>query len=270
MILVSITAGAYLAAPGAFSLWPLLETLAASAVLASSASALNQVLEAKVDARMHRTAGRPIPTGRVNAGPVLAVGLVTAVLAIAYLVLRVEPLAGLLGAATWGGYVFVYTPLKVRTRAATLIGAIPGALPTCIGWAAATGRLDGGAWLLFGVLFLWQIPHFLGIAWMHQEDYDRGGIAIMTLQDRSGRRTALAMLVYAIATMVVSLLPPLARTDDAVYLVVATALGLAYIVSGMRFARAPSRATARGVLLTSVLYLPAILGALVWSHFPGL
>ncbi len=270
MILVSVTAGAFLASPEAFAFLALLETLVATAVLASSASALNQVFEAAVDARMVRTAGRPIPTGRVQPAPVLALGFLSAVVSVAYLALRVYPVAALLGAATWAGYVFIYTPLKVRSPLATLIGAVPGALPTCIGWAAVNGTLDRGAWLLFALLFFWQIPHFLGIAWMYSEDYERGGIRIMTMHDATGRRTALAMVLYGVATMVSSLLPPLARADDLLYLAIATVLGLAYLASGVRFGLEPSKLTARGVLLVSVLYLPAVLGALVWSHVSGL
>lgn len=266
MVLITAAAGAYLAAPGTLSPLGLVETLVATGILASSASALNQVIESDADARMRRTAHRPIPSGRIERAPVAVAATISAMVATLWLAWRVNPLAAGLGLATWALYLFVYTPMKSRTPLATLVGAVPGALPPMMGWAAVTGRLEPGAWALFALLFCWQVPHFLGIAWMYRKDYERGGMPVLPVTDRQGGSTSLWMSVFAVATGAASLLAP-GGGDSLPYLAVASILGLGYLGSCIGFARKRDLVAARGVLLASVVYLPVVLAAMILNRF---
>ena len=269
MVLITTAAGAYMAAPAAFSPGLLVGTLVATALLASAASALNQVFEADSDALMARTANRPLADGRLEKGPVISASLAATVLSLAYLGLWVNLLTAVLGAATWGAYLFVYTPMKRRTPFSTLVGAVPGALPPLMGWAAVSGSLESGAWVLFGLLFLWQIPHFLAIAWMYREDYAKGGIPVLPVVDKSGLWTAVFMASFTIATLAMTLVPLRLGVGSNLYAAVAWLLGLGFLAPGIVFAIRRSRESARRVLLASVLYLPAMLMAMVLSYLPG-
>ncbi len=252
-------AAAPMGAAGALLFWALLGT----ALLASGASVLNQVLEREWDARMRRTAGRPVPSGRVDPDGALAFGVGLVILGLVTLLTQVNGVTAGLGALTVVGYVFVYTPMKRWTSLSTVVGAVPGAIPPMMGWTAARGEIELGAWALFGLLFFWQMPHFLAIAWMYRDDYARGGFRMLTVEDPDGRRTAQQMILWGAALIPVSLLPTALHLAGALYFFAALALGLGYLACSLLFARDTSVPAARRLLLASVLYLPAVLGAMV-------
>ncbi len=268
MVLITTAAGAYMAAPATFSPLLVFGTLIATGCLAGAASAINQVLEAESDALMVRTAHRPLAEGRLEKGPVLLASLGATALALAYLALRVNLLTAALGAITWASYLFIYTPMKKHSPLSTLAGAVPGAVPPLMGWAATAGRLEPAAWVLFGLLFLWQIPHFLAIAWMYREDYERGGIPVLPVIDRRGVVTAWCMVLFTVATLAVSLLPSLLGVGGATYSVLALLFGAAFLMPTIGFAGRRTRVWARRVLLASVVYLPAVMIAMVWTYLP--
>ena len=264
MVVVTAAAGFLLAGPPAglsrSTGWVLLvSTLAGTGLLAAGSAALNQLFERETDSRMRRTANRPLPTGRIGPEAALAFAFGLVLLGLVVLLALTNLLTASLGALTVAGYVFVYTPMKRLTSLATVVGAVPGALPPMMGWAAARGELGLGAWALFGLLFFWQMPHFLAIAWMYREDYAQGGFPMLTVRDPEGRATALQMILWGAALVPVSLLPSVLGMTDRVYFFGALALGIAYLLPCLRFARAISKAAARQILLVSVLYLPAIL-----------
>lgn len=244
----------------------LFSALLGTALLASGASALNQVIERDRDARMRRTAERPVPSGRVHPDGALAFAVGLVISGLAVLIAGTNSLTAGLGALTVAGYAFVYTPLKPLTSLSTIIGAVPGALPPMMGWAAARGAVEPGAWALFGLLFVWQLPHFLAIAWMYREDYGRGGFPMLTVADTDGRRTALQVLLWSAALLPVSLLPSILGLAGLVYFVLALALGGLLFVPVVRFAKARTSLTARALLLASVMYLPVVLLALVFDR----
>jgi protoheme IX farnesyltransferase len=270
MVLVTVAAGAFLAAPRSVDPLLLLETLLASGLLASAASAWNQAIEAREDARMARTAGRPVAAGRFDRGRVIVVSAVAALGAIVHLALRANALAAAIGALTILSYLFLYTPLKKRTPWATAVGAVPGALPPMIGWAAASGTLGAGAWVLFGIVFLWQLPHFMAIAWMYREDYERGGFVVLPSRDPSGLLTSLTMVVPALLLVALTTLSPALGFGSTVTVVGGLIAGLAFLAACILFWRRRASGPARLVLLASVLYLPAVLAAVLIDQLPGL
>jgi heme o synthase len=231
--------------------------LAGTALVAAGASVLNQVMERDTDALMLRTRDRPVPSGRV--GPAQAAAFGAALTAAGLLVLLglAGPLAAAVASATWALYLLVYTPLKLRTPLATLVGAVPGALPPVIGWAAARGRLDAGAFILFAVLFLWQVPHFLAIAWLYRDDYARARFPMLPVIDREGSFTGRQAVVHSLALLLVSLAPVAAGLAGPVYLGGALLLGMGLTLSALRLARARDLVSARGLFVASLLYLPA-------------
>lgn len=263
LVLVTTLAGLYLASPDGVPGWILIHTLVGTALVAGGAAALNQVWERRTDALMRRTSTRPVPAGRLRATEGATFGLVLSAIGLVQLALGVNGIAAAVAAATLVSYVLVYTPLKTRTSLATLVGAIPGALPPVIGWAAATGDISLPSLVLFGIVFFWQMPHFLAIAWMYRDDYARAGIPMLPVLEPDGRRTGQQALVYAAALWPVSLLPPVAGVGGVPYLAVATVLGLLFIWLAARFARVRSLATARTLFLFSITYLPLLLAALV-------
>jgi protoheme IX farnesyltransferase len=269
MVLVTVAAGAYLAAPGHLSPLLLIETLLATGLLASAASAWNQAIEAREDARMMRTAGRPIAAGRLDRGRVIAVSAASALGAVVHLALRTNLLAAAIGALTLLSYLFVYTPLKKRTPWATVVGAVPGALPPMIGWAAASGRLDLGAWILFLIVFLWQLPHFMAIAWIYREDYERGGFAVLPTRDAGGGRTSVAMVTPVLLLIALTTVAPTLGLGARVTLAGGVLAGIGFLLACIGFWRRRETGPARAVLLASVLYLPAILAAVLIDHLPG-
>ncbi|MDX1643235.1 MAG: heme o synthase [Thermoanaerobaculia bacterium] len=263
MVMVTVGIGALLASEGGPPVALLVHVVLGTAMVSGGASALNQILEREVDRRMRRTADRPLPAGRMRSevawgfsGALVAVGLL-------YLELAVNGLTALLGLAALVSYVAIYTPLKRASSLATLVGAVPGAIPPMMGWAALTGGLEAGAWALFGILFLWQLPHFLAIAWLCREDYGVAGFPMLPVTDHDGRRTGRQMVLYSLALMPVSLVPTLLGLTGRAYLVGAAILGALLVVFALNFLVSPSRAAARRVMLYSVVYLPAVLAVMV-------
>jgi len=237
--------------------------------MASGTAALNQWFEREADRYMRRTAHRPLPAGRLPATRALWFGIVLSLAGFVELWLGANRLAGLIGAFTLAVYLFCYTPLKQRTWWFTTVGAIPGALPPIIGYAAAAGTLTREAWVLGAILFLWQFPHFYAIAWMYKDDYARAGIRMLPVVEPDCRSTARQILLYGMALIPVSLTPALMGMSGKVYGLGALLLGLWFLYSGVRVALERTKVRARRVLLTSVVYLPLIYGLMLLDR-PGL
>ena len=258
MVVFTALVGYVTASSGAA--WNLLlaAALAGTGLVAAGASVLNQVMERDTDALMLRTRTRPLPAGRIGPGEARAFGVLLTLSGLATLLWLSGPLAAAVAGATWASYLFAYTPLKRRTPLATLVGAVPGALPPVIGWAAARGRLDAGAFILFAILFLWQVPHFLAIAWLYRDDYARAGFPMLPVLDREGTFTSRQAVVHCLALLLVSLAPAVVGLAGPAYLAGAFLLGVALTLFALRLARARDLASARGLFLASVLYLPAL------------
>jgi len=278
LILMSTGIGYFFGLPGAASWWqflksiPLLSlfhTILGTGLIASGTAALNQWYEREADRKMKRTARRPLPAGRISPAGALAFGLTLSVVGFLQLWLGVNPLAGLLGAFTLLSYLFIYTPMKQRTWWSTTIGALPGAMPPMIGFAASAGAITRESWVLFAILFLWQFPHFYSIAWMYKEDYARAGIRMLPVVEPDGRSTARQIVLFGLALIPVSLAPAMLGMAGRIYLVGALLLGLWFLYSGLRVAAERTALRARGVLLASVLYLPLIYGLMLIDR-PGL
>ena len=267
MVLVTVAAGYVLAPPSALSgaarMLVLAHLLVGTALVAAGTNALNQVWERDVDAHMRRTAGRPLPAGRLSVveATVFAVG--AGLLGVAYLGLLVNRLTATLAAATLVSYVLVYTPLKRRTALATLVGAVPGALPIVGGWTAAGGSLDARAWLLFALLFLWQLPHFLALGWIYRDDYARAGLPTLSAGDPDGRRTFRQAALDAAALLAVSLAPTLIGMTGAFYFIGAIGLSTWLLWTSAACARNPSTDRARRLFRATLVYLPSILFLLI-------
>ena len=245
---------------------PFLESILGTALLASGAATLNQLIELPYDARMRRTARRPIASGRIAPVHALWFGVGLSVIGVAHLAVSTNALASVLAALTLLSYLFLYTPLKRMTPLCILVGAIPGAAPPLIGWAAARGRLDPAAWGLFAIVFLWQFPHFMSIAWMYRDDYARAGFRVLPAGETNTNRFVMWQTLAAAAMLlVVSLSPPLTRLSGAAYVGGAFALGAIFLTSSARFAVRRTNLAARQLLLVSVLYLPAIFALLVFD-----
>lgn len=252
-------AGYYLGARGNVALLPLLNTLLGTFFVGAGCGAVNMYMEGKLDAMMKRTASRPIPSGRVTPFEALVLGLVLTLIGIVWITLAANLLAGLLAAATFVSYVFLYTPLKQRSTLNTIVGGIPGALPPIIGWAAAEGNLSIGAVALFALLFFWQMPHFLALAWMCREDYARADYKMLPVLDPDGAATARQILLYTAALLPVSLIPTLVGMSGPVYFFGAVILGGTFLFLGIRFALRRERSQARWVFHFSLAYLPVLL-----------
>jgi protoheme IX farnesyltransferase len=264
LVLLTVAAGALLAARGTPDPIYVVHVLCGTALVAAGASALNQLFERQSDALMHRTERRPLPGGRLRPLEVGVLGIWLGVAGIAYLALTLPHLlaAGVAGAA-FLGYAFVYTPLKSRTSLNTLVGAVPGALPPVIGWTAITGSIGPEIVSLFVILFFWQVPHFLAIAWMYRHDYARAGLEMLPVHDESGTRTGRQMVVYSLALVPASLAPAAIGLAGPVYLIGALLSGLVFLNCARNFACATSDARARRMLQASLIYLPALLALLV-------
>jgi protoheme IX farnesyltransferase len=260
-LMVTLTAGLgfLLAEQNRFSFLLLVHTLLGTALISAGASVLNQVLERDADALMQRTANRPLPAGRMNPDVALSFGVLLAILGLVELTVAVNLLTALLGAMALAGYVFVYTPLKRISSLATVVGAIPGAIPPMMGWSAVRNELDPAAWVLFGILFFWQLPHFLAIAWLCREDYARGGFPMLPVLDPEGVRTGRQAILYGAALVPVSLLPSLLGLMGTVYFVGALAFGLVYLGFAFAFAQTRSNPGARRLMFASLLYFPGLL-----------
>jgi protoheme IX farnesyltransferase len=264
MVLFTVAIGVVLGSGGTVDVAVLTHTLLGTLLVAGGASALNQVLERSADACMRRTQNRPLPAGRLHHVEAAAFGLTIALVGTLYLYLAApRPGAALVAAVTFLSYVFVYTPLKKVTPLNTLIGAVPGALPPLIGWMAVRDSLGLEALGLFLIIFLWQVPHFLAIAWIHRDDYARGGFRMLPGADPDGTLTGRNMLLYALALLPASLLPALSGAAGPVYVSGAVLLGLAFLATTLGFMREASVAHARRVLRGSLLYLPGVLALLL-------
>ncbi|HXY69052.1 MAG TPA: heme o synthase [Gemmatimonadales bacterium] len=258
-VVLTALVGFLAAARGGTDVLALVRTLLGTALVAAGASTLNQWAERDRDALMKRTIRRPLPAHRLTPGESLAFGVALAVAGTAYLAWLVSPLAAGLAALTAASYLLVYTPLKRLTSLATVVGAVPGAIPPMIGWAAARGRLDAGAWVLFLILFFWQMPHFLALAALYRKDYARAGFRVLPVEDPDGASTGRQSVLYALALLVVSLLPTPLGMAGPVYFFGALALGAGFLFYGVRLAASPAdHARASGLFRYSLLYLPAL------------
>jgi protoheme IX farnesyltransferase len=262
LVLITTLGGLYLAAPGGVPTAILVHTLLGTFLVAGGAAALNQVWERDTDALMRRTARRPMAAGRLGVTEGTAFGIGVSLVGVIELAWQVNALSAAVAALTLASYVLVYTPLKRRSSISTLVGAVPGALPPVVGWAAATNEITLPAIVLFGIVFFWQMPHFLAIGWMHREDYGRAGIPLLPVLEPDGRRTGWQALLYSAALWPVSLLPMFVGIAGLPYSAVATALGFILIWLSAEFARERSSHTARRLFLFSIIYLPLLWGAL--------
>lgn len=262
MVLLTTLVGYILGAEGPVEHAPLWCSLAGVLLVAASSSVLNQVMEREFDARMERTRQRPLPAGRIRPAPAVALGLVLAVVGVLLLVTMSNLLTTLLALGTLLAYLFVYTPLKRLTALNTIVGAVPGAMPPVLGWTAASGELAPGAAVLFAILFLWQLPHFLSIAWMYREDYRRGGYRMLPLYDGDGTLTARQMVLHCVVLCLLTFLPYGFQLGGGASLVVGVCFGVLFLVTALVFQGNRTRRNARIVMAASLLYLPAVFGPL--------
>jgi heme o synthase len=270
LVLFTVAAGGLLANPSRPDLGGLLHTLLGTALVAAGASALNQLLERQSDALMRRTENRPLPSGRLLPAEVFVFGLGLGVAGLLYLAVTLrQPLCVLVAGFTFVSYVFLYTPLKRRTTLNTLVGAVPGAMPPVIGWTAMGGSLGPEVGGLFALLFLWQVPHFLAIAWIYREDYARAGLRMLPVVDDTGAMTARQMVCYTLALIPASLTPVVLHQAGLFFAAGAVILGLAFVLAALGFMRQASATTARRVLHVSLIYLPMLLALLLLECFAG-
>ncbi len=263
MVVLTAFVGYALGATGMILTGRLAAALAGTALVAAGASCFNMLLERRTDSLMLRTRNRPLPAGRLRAPEALAWGLALTTTGLALLAWRTGALAAAIAFVTWASYLFFYTPLKTRTSLSTIVGALPGALPPVIGWAAARGRLEPGAFVLFAIVFLWQIPHFLAIAWIYREDYARGGLPMLPVLDPDGRVTGRQAVANTLALLLVSLAPTAAGIAGRAYFAGALALGLAFTAVAVRAAVLRTPRAARWLFVASILYLVALCALLL-------
>jgi protoheme IX farnesyltransferase len=263
LVLLTALVGFYLGSSGPVDYLLMVHTILGTALVASGASALNQLWEREYDAQMRRTQDRPLPSGRLQPQTVLLIGCGCAVAGLCYLGLAVNWLTCLIGACSLVIYVFVYTPLKRVTWLNTVVGAIPGGLPPLMGWAAARGHLSPDAWALFGILAIWQLPHFMAIAWMYRDEYARAGFKMLPVLDPNGHRTGSQAVTHTLALVPLSLYPSLVKLTGPVYFTGALVLGLVFLWSAVQFSRQLTVSRARQLFFVSILYLPLLLGLMV-------
>ncbi len=266
LIAITTATAFFIGSPEALAVFPwirLLHTVFGTVLVASGAATLNQWLEYRFDAEMRRTARRPVAAGRIEPVSARRFGTVLSFAGIAYLSVAAGPLASGLAAATLLSYLFLYTPLKRRTPLCTAIGALPGAVPPLIGCAAARGRLDADAWVLYAIVFLWQFPHFMAIAWMYRDDYDRAGYRVLPRGRQRARFVTLQTLLPLLTLLVMSLLPVLVGKPSPFYVIGAASLGLCFLWYGVRLTLRRSGSAARQLLLASIIYLPSLFALMV-------
>jgi protoheme IX farnesyltransferase len=259
MVLITAFVGFYLGSEAIPDYLRLAEMLVGTALAAAGTLALNQVLERDTDAKMERTRHRPLPDGRLQVREALGFGLVLTIAGLVYLLLAVNFLSAAVTAVITVSYLLCYTPLKLRSSLCVLVGAVPGALPPVIGWVAAKGSLDAAAWVLFAIMFLWQVPHTLAIARLYRNDYARAGIQFLPVIDLDGFATNRQIISHTAALLAVSLLPTLLGLAGPVYFVAAFILGIGFLLSGIRLALESTLAKARTLLFASLIYLPVLL-----------
>lgn len=267
LVVVTTIVAFYLGAQPETAWLVLLHTVLGTALVAGGASALNQVWEKRTDALMRRTRQRPLPAERLSERKASAWGAGLSLAGLVQLWFGVNTLSALVALLTLVSYVLCYTPLKVRTSLSTIVGAVPGALPAVLGWTAATGRWSLEAWVLFGIVFLWQMPHFLAIAWMYRDDYARAGIPLLPVVEPDGRSTGRQAVIYTAALVPVSLLPTLVGLAGATYLSGALVLAAVLLWLSLEFAATCSLAAARRLFAGTILYLPLLWLVLLIDHF---
>lgn len=263
LVVTTTLAGFYLGARGTLDWVRLLHTLVGTALVAAGTATLNQFFERDVDARMRRTARRPLPAGRLRPSQALAFGIALAVVGGIELALAVNLLSSFLALFTLASYLLLYTPLKKKTNLCTVVGAFPGAMPVLIGWVAAGRGLEPAAWILYAILFFWQFPHFLAIAWLYREDYARGGIVMLPPRDSSGKTTARQIVFFSLALLPTTLAPTLLGMAGPTYFVGALVLGLGFLYFAVRLAVSRTLVEARWLLHASVIYLPLVYGLMM-------
>ncbi len=263
LVLLTTLVGFYLGFRGPVDYVLMMHTLLGTALVASGASALNQLLEREYDARMRRTQNRPLPSGRLQPQSVLIVGGACAGSGLIYLAFAVSLLTSLIGAISLVSYLFIYTPLKRVTWLNTAVGAVPGALPPLMGWTAARGEASSQGWALFAIVAFWQLPHFLAIAWIYREEYARAGFKMLPVIDPQGHRTGRQTVSHALGLLPVSLCPFLFKLTGPVYLVGALVLGLVFLWYAIQFSQQLTVLRARQLFYASILYLPLLLAVMV-------
>jgi protoheme IX farnesyltransferase len=263
LVLLTTLVGFYLGHRGPQDFLLMFHAVVGTALVASGAAALNQLLEREHDAKMRRTASRPLPSGRMQPQTVFWVGVLTAIAGLAELALAVNLTAATIAALSFASYVFVYTPLKRVTWLNTLVGAVPGALPPLIGWTAARGQLSVEGWALFAILAFWQIPHFMAIAWMYREEYAKAGFQMLPIVDPDGHRTGRQAVSHTFGLLIVSLCPFLLHVTGPFYLAGALLLGAAFLWSALQFARRLTLPRAKQLFFLSIVYLPLLLVLMV-------
>ncbi len=262
LVVITTAVGYYMAVRGWTDWARLLHTVVGTALTAAGASVLNQYVERDLDAKMPRTADRPLAAGRIAPVEALAMGVILGAVGVLYLAVLVNPLSAALAAITLATYVFLYTPLKTRTSLCTVVGAVPGAIPPMIGFAAADGYLAPGAWALFSILFFWQLPHFLAIAILYRDDYERGGMKMLPVIDPDLGFTGRQIVLWSLALIPVSFFPVRVGMNGVAYFVAAAVLGVAFLAFAVRCALTRERVDARRLFFFSIIYLPALLGAM--------
>jgi len=265
MLVLTSAAGFYLGANRGFDALLFVNSMVGILLLAFGVATLNQVWEKDTDALMERTAKRPLPTQKLSSIEALVFGISLCVVAEIYLAFLVNSLTAVLGLIVIVGYVLLYTPLKTRTSASTAVGALPGALPPLMGWTAAANEITLGAWVLFAMLFLWQFPHFLAIAWMYREQYAKAGILMLPVVEPEGKITAQQIVIFTILLLPVSLAPFFIGFAGLIYLIGASVLGAWFLWTSVQAARAKSIEKARKLLLVSVIYIPLIFLLMVFD-----
>jgi len=268
LVVLTTVAGFYLGSRGPVNLVALAHTLFGTTLVAAGTAALNHYLERESDAKMRRTAQRPLPLGQLRPREALCFGAGFVLAGTGYLALAVNGLAGLLGFITCVSYLGAYTPLKKRTTLATLVGAFPGAVPPLIGWASACGSLSLEAWILYAILFLWQFPHFLAIAWMYREDYARAGILMLPVVDRTGAATFRQILGTAAALLAVGLFPAVVGMTGVLYFFGALVLGMALVQVCLWASRSKTNARAKWLMHATVIHIPLLLGLMMFDKVP--
>jgi protoheme IX farnesyltransferase len=268
LVLITTAAGYYMGARGPVDWLRLVHTVFATMLIAAGTAALNHYIERESDRQMRRTASRPLPSGVLQPREALWFGVALCVAGAVYLYFAAGALAAGLGVVTCLSYLLAYTPLKKRTVWATFVGAFPGAIPPLIGWAAATGSLDHGAWLLFAILFLWQFPHFHAIAWMYREDYARAGILMLPVVDKQGTRTFRQIIFTAAALVAVSLLPAVVGLAGVRYFFGALVVSVALLQVCLWAATAKTNIRAKWLMHATVIHIPVLLGLMIYDKLP--
>lgn len=268
MVLLTTVVGFYLGSTGEVDYLGMLATVLGTGLAAGGTLTLNQYIERDLDARMERTKSRPLPDGRLLPLDALAFGTLLVTAGLLLLTFQVNAISGFVTALTVVTYLFMYTPLKRKTSLCSIVGAIPGALPPVTGWAAARGSVGVEAWVLFAILFLWQLPHSLAIAWLYREDYARAGMRLLPVIEPDGRSTGRQVMVNCVALLAVGLLPTLLGLAGAAYIAVAAVLGVGLLGFGVTLARTRTAAAARWMLFATLAYLPILLVVMAIDKVP--